>query len=103
MGQIYRMRDQWSIGTSATDSVVSKWSFRERRSIIGAMALDPTQLQQAAKDHLWMHFTRHGSYKDNDVPVIVRGEGPYIWDSNGKKYLDALAGLFVSQLGHGRA
>ena len=67
------------------------------------MALDPAQLQQAAKDHLWMHFTRHGSYKDNDVPVIVRGEGAYIWDSNGKKYLDALAGLFVSQLGHGRA
>src|SRR3954464_7674761 len=67
------------------------------------MALDPAQLQQAAKDHLWMHFTRHGSYKDNDVPVIVRGEGPYIWDANGKKYLDALAGLFVSQLGHGRA
>ena len=67
------------------------------------MALDPAQQQQAAKDHLWMHFTRHGSYKDADVPVIVRGEGPYIWDSNGKKYLDALAGLFVSQLGHGRA
>ncbi len=44
------------------------------------MALDPAQLQQAAKDHLWMHFTRHGSYKDNDVPVIVRGEGAYIYD-----------------------
>ena len=42
------------------------------------MAMDPTQLQQAAKDHLWMHFTRHGSYKDNDVPVIVRGEGAYL-------------------------
>src|SRR3954462_13509664 len=67
------------------------------------MAMDPAQLQQAAKDHLWMHFTRHGSYKDADVPVIVRGEGPYIWDANGKKYLDALAGLFVNQLGHGRA
>ena len=34
--------------------------------------------------------------------MIVRGEGPYIWDSHGKRYLDALAGLFVSQLGHGR-
>ncbi len=66
------------------------------------MALDPQQLQQAAKDHLWMHFTRHSSYKDNDVPVIVRGEGAYIYDNNGKRYLDALAGLFVSQLGHGR-
>ncbi len=39
-----------------------------------------------------MHFTRHGSYKDADVPVIVRGEGAYICDANGKRYLDALAG-----------
>jgi adenosylmethionine-8-amino-7-oxononanoate aminotransferase len=66
------------------------------------MALDPSQLQQAAKDHLWMHFTRHSSYLEADVPIIVKGEGPYIWDSNGKRYLDGLAGLFVSQLGHGR-
>jgi adenosylmethionine-8-amino-7-oxononanoate aminotransferase len=69
---------------------------------MGRMALDPAQLQQAAKDNLWMHFTRHGSYKDADVPVIVRGEGAYIYDVDGKRYLDALAGLFVSQLGHGR-
>ena len=61
-----------------------------------------TNLQQAAKDHLWMHFTRHSVYNDADVPVIVRGEGAYIWDSEGRRYLDALAGLFVSQLGHGR-
>jgi adenosylmethionine-8-amino-7-oxononanoate aminotransferase len=66
------------------------------------MSMDNEQLQRAAKDNLWMHFTRHGSYADSDVPVIVRGEGAYIWDSNGKRYLDALAGLFVSQLGHGR-
>ena len=36
------------------------------------------------------------------MPVIVKGEGAYIWDAKGNKYLDALAGLFVSQLGHGR-
>ncbi|MXG88014.1 aspartate aminotransferase family protein [Nocardioides flavescens] len=66
------------------------------------MTLDPQQLQQAAKDHLWMHFTRHGSYRDADVPVMVRGEGVYLYDSQGKRYLDALAGLFVNQLGHGR-
>jgi adenosylmethionine-8-amino-7-oxononanoate aminotransferase len=35
--------------------------------------------------------------------VIVRGEGPYIYDSDGKRYLDGLAGLFVVQAGHGRA
>jgi adenosylmethionine-8-amino-7-oxononanoate aminotransferase len=59
-------------------------------------------LQQSARDHLWMHFTRMSSYEHADVPVIVRGEGPYIYDAQGKRYLDALAGLFVSQLGHGR-
>jgi len=63
---------------------------------------DYDHLQQAAKDHLWMHFTRHSSFDHADVPVIVRGEGPYIWDARGKRYLDGLAGLFVSQLGHGR-
>jgi adenosylmethionine-8-amino-7-oxononanoate aminotransferase len=66
------------------------------------MTLDNDHLQRAAKDHLWMHFTRHGSYAAADVPVIVRGEGAYIWDVQGKRYLDGLAGLFVSQLGHGR-
>jgi adenosylmethionine-8-amino-7-oxononanoate aminotransferase len=60
------------------------------------------RLQRAAKDHLWMHFTRHGAYADADVPVMVKGEGAYLYDSQGKRYLDGLAGLFVSQLGHGR-
>ena len=64
---------------------------------------DYEHLQRAAKDHLWMHFTRHSSYADADVPIIVRGEGAYIYDAQGKRYLDGLAGLFVSQLGHGRA
>jgi adenosylmethionine-8-amino-7-oxononanoate aminotransferase len=58
--------------------------------------------QRAAHANLWMHFTRLSSYENHEVPVIVRGEGPYIWDSHGKRYLDGLAGLFVVQAGHGR-
>jgi adenosylmethionine-8-amino-7-oxononanoate aminotransferase len=67
--------------------------------------LDPDQqqhLQQAARDHLWMHFTRMSTYRTSEVPVIVRGEGAYIYDAQGRRYLDGLAGLFVNQLGHGR-
>src|SRR5687767_13863989 len=63
---------------------------------------DYEKLQTAARDHLWMHFTRHSTYDTADVPIIVRGEGAYIYDAKGKRYLDGLAGLFVSQLGHGR-
>ncbi|WP_062462915.1 aspartate aminotransferase family protein [Demequina soli] len=65
--------------------------------------MDHQQMQQAAKNHLWMHFTEHSRYAEADVPIIVRGEGAYIYDAKGKRYLDGLAGLFVNQLGHGRA
>jgi adenosylmethionine-8-amino-7-oxononanoate aminotransferase len=64
--------------------------------------LDYADLQRSARDHLWMHFSRMGAYENADVPIIVRGDGVYIYDAKGKRYLDALAGLFVSQLGHGR-
>jgi hypothetical protein len=50
-----------------------------------------------------MHFTRHSTFDHEEVPVIVRGDGPYVWDQRGKRYLDGLASLFVVQVGHGRA
>jgi adenosylmethionine-8-amino-7-oxononanoate aminotransferase len=62
--------------------------------------LSPAELQKAARDHLWLHFTRMSGYLDSEVPVIVRGEGCYLEDSNGKRYLDALAGLFAVQIGY---
>ena len=55
-----------------------------------------------ATDHLWMHFTRMASYSAGEVPTIVRGEGAYVWDAQGRRYLDGLAGLFVVNAGHGR-
>ncbi len=61
----------------------------------------PLDLQQAARDHLWLHFTRMGGYRDADVPIIVRGDGCYLEDANGKRYLDALAGLFSVNIGYG--
>ena len=61
-------------------------------------------LANKARRHLWMHFTRHSTYEQGGhVPVIVRGEGARIWDDDGREYLDGLAGLFVVQVGHGRA
>ncbi|HEX4862910.1 MAG TPA: aspartate aminotransferase family protein [Acidimicrobiales bacterium] len=65
-------------------------------------ALDHEHLQKAAHRHLWMHFTRMSSYADHEVPVMVRGEGPWVWDSKGRRYLDGLSGLFVVKVGHGR-
>ncbi len=72
----------------------------------GVHTLLPTveaDLQQKAKDHLWMHFTRQSVMEDgHGVPIIVKGEGHHIWDSRGRKYIDGLSGLFVVNAGHGR-
>jgi adenosylmethionine-8-amino-7-oxononanoate aminotransferase len=64
---------------------------------------DVASLQERARRHLWMHFTRLSSYADHEIPVMVRGQGAYVWDQHGRRYLDGLSGLFVVQVGHGRA
>jgi adenosylmethionine-8-amino-7-oxononanoate aminotransferase len=56
--------------------------------------------QQLAKQHLWMHFTRMGEYETADVPIIVRGDGCHLEDANGRRYIDALAGLFSVNIGY---
>ena len=56
--------------------------------------------EQSAADHLWLHFSKLPAAAP---PVVIeRGEGAYVWDSDGHRYLDGLAGLFVVQAGHGR-
>ena len=52
--------------------------------------------------HLLPHFTSADYWRTGAVPVFARGEGCYLWDREGNKYLDTLAGLFVVQIGHGR-
>src|SRR5881394_3824270 len=61
----------------------------------GATSAD--ELRRLANDHLWLHFTNmHG----HEPPIIVRGEGCYLEDVHGKRYLDALAGLFAVNIGY---
>jgi adenosylmethionine-8-amino-7-oxononanoate aminotransferase len=51
-----------------------------------------------------MHFTRMGAYEAGaEIPVIVRGEGCYVFDEHGQRYLDGLSALFCVNIGHGRA
>ncbi|MGH2905836.1 MAG: aspartate aminotransferase family protein [Solirubrobacterales bacterium] len=61
------------------------------------------ELQELAKRHLWMHFTRMGGFVEHDIPLIVRGEGCYVYDDKGKRYFDGLSALFCVNAGHGRA
>jgi adenosylmethionine-8-amino-7-oxononanoate aminotransferase len=49
-----------------------------------------------------MHYTRHGAFGPGRQELIVleRGEGPYVFDTRGNRYFDALSALFCSQLGY---
>ncbi|MGY1811452.1 aspartate aminotransferase family protein [Blastococcus sp. SYSU D00820] len=62
----------------------------------------PATTGRGAADNLWLHFSRMGNYTEAPPPVIVRGEGAYVYDDRGRRYLDGLSGLFVVQAGHGR-
>ena len=60
------------------------------------------ELQSLANAHLWGHFSKLTPEDAGGVVIIDRGEGCYVWDHTGKRYLDGLAGLFTVQAGHGR-
>ena len=72
-------------------------------AVPAAAAGRESELQDLARRHLWLHFTRMGAYADHEVPVITRGEGCYVYDEHGKRYLDGLSALFCVNAGHGRA
>src|SRR3954469_13231463 len=65
-------------------------------------AAPESTLQDLAKRHLWLHFSRMGAYAEADIPIIVKGDGCYVWDEHGNKYLDGLSALFCVNIGDGR-
>lgn len=68
------------------------------------MSLDTTHtnFQQMARAHMLPHFTRGAAWQSDQLGVIERGAGCYVYDTEGNRYLDGLAGLFCTNLGHGR-
>jgi adenosylmethionine-8-amino-7-oxononanoate aminotransferase len=64
---------------------------------------EQSELQELGRRHLWMHFSRMGGYdSEHEIPIIARGEGAYVWDEHGNRYLDGLSALFCVNIGHGR-
>jgi putrescine---pyruvate transaminase len=61
-----------------------------------------TQLRELDALHHLHPFTDHSSLRAGGARVIVRGEGPYIWDSEGKRMLDGMSGLWTANIGCGR-
>ena len=59
-------------------------------------------LHETAREHLLLHFTNHAAAYggERDLLVLDRGEGPYVFDEHGNRYVDALSSLFCSQIGY---
>ena len=56
-----------------------------------------------AQKHLLPHYTKGAAWNAQNLPIMVAGEGCYVEDDQGTRYLDGLAGLFCTNIGHGRA
>jgi adenosylmethionine-8-amino-7-oxononanoate aminotransferase len=66
------------------------------------MGVNGNELRARARRHLGPHFTRKPAW-DSEFPIFVSGEGSYLIDTEGERYLDGLAGLFCVNMGHGRS
>ncbi|TCP57186.1 adenosylmethionine-8-amino-7-oxononanoate aminotransferase [Tamaricihabitans halophyticus] len=64
--------------------------------------MDSAALRSNARKYLGPHFTTKNAWWSDDLPVFVRGSGCYLYDSDGNRLLDGLAGLFSVNIGHGR-
>jgi adenosylmethionine-8-amino-7-oxononanoate aminotransferase len=59
-----------------------------------------TRLQSLAKEHLMLHFTDMATVVADGTTIIERGEGCFVFDTEGRRYIDGLSGLYCVNLGH---
>ena len=63
----------------------------------------PDQLRAWDDAHLWHPFTPHSVYRDEEPLLIAAGEGHYLIDTDGRRYLDGVGSLWCNLFGHRRA
>lgn len=59
------------------------------------------ELVEAAQEHVWLHFAHYDDVQERPK-IFVRGDGMYLWDDEGNKYLDTFASLLTTVCGHHR-
>lgn len=61
------------------------------------MSVDPAQLDH---DHLWHPFTQQQGWAEEEPLLIERGEGSYLFDADGRRYIDGTSSLWCNVHGH---
>src|SRR5262249_1067184 len=74
------------------------------RGPLSGPAREPTRAELVAWDdaHVWHPFTPHSVYRSEDPPMAGAGEGHYLIDADGSRYLDGVASLWCNLFGHRR-
>ncbi len=73
--------------------------------MIAHMALarpDADALWEMDRQHLLHPWTNFGPFEREGSLVITKGEGCYLWDAEGRRYLDAVGGMWCTNVGLGR-
>ncbi len=66
------------------------------------MAYERDILVKWDRDHLWHPFTQMAGFLKEDLLIITRGEGVYLYDLAGRRYLDGVSSLWANVHGHRR-
>jgi adenosylmethionine-8-amino-7-oxononanoate aminotransferase len=66
------------------------------------MGYDPETLTQWDREYVWHPFTQMQGFREEDPLIISRGEGIYLYDIQGNRYLDGVSSLWANLHGHRR-
>jgi adenosylmethionine-8-amino-7-oxononanoate aminotransferase len=66
------------------------------------MTYDPETLKKWDREHLWHPFTQMQGFQAEDPLIISRGEGIYLYDIQGNRFLDGVSSLWANLHGHRR-
>ena len=61
--------------------------------------VDVDHMQQAASRE-WLSWSRMADFRDQSPPILVGGEGPYVFEADGTRLFDGVSGLFTTQIGY---
>lgn len=64
---------------------------------------DTKEIWRKDRDHFIHPWTNYSEFKREGSIVIAEAEGAYVYDADGKKFLDGMAGIWCMNLGYGRA
>jgi len=68
----------------------------------GTTRFDREEIRRKDHDHMLHPFMHFPTFEKQGATVIAEGEGAYVYDADGRRYLDGIAGLWCVNIGHGR-